>query len=209
VRSPRGRRLGTVSRIGLYSGSGRAVALYVDPSGRRRPVRPIVVEPSCVTSVDPWNRSLVVDLPPEPTPAARTRVVSLAAAGALRTALRRTSRVTTLAWRRTVDSARRVAPHVRRFVFWSAAATAYVVVVAGRFAAWAIFHVVRVTVLLLVAALSGLVRVCRRVGPPLGPAVRRVAGEARTTFVRHRPTSDHIRQVRRAVVSRSHVLRGR
>jgi hypothetical protein len=163
---------------------------------------PLVVEPDQIVRIDPWNESLVVDLPrPERhTAAARARAVSLAAA---------TTAGVRAGSRRALDSGRRAAPPTRRivagFVFW----TANALVFACFFGALAVFNVARAIVLVGFAAMDGVERARRRVAPPLQRAAGHVAADVSAAFARHRPTSRNVRDVRRAVAARSHALRGR
>jgi len=203
VRSSGGRLLGTVSRIGLYPESGRAVSLYVDRSGGRHRLSPLLIQPDQVVRVDPWNESLVVELPRRErrqAAAARARTVSVAAATAA--GVRAGSR-------RAVDSGRRAVPPTRRMLSGFAVWTANALVFACFFGALAVYNVARSIVLLGFAVMDGVERARRRVAPPLSRAAGKVAAGASTAFARHRPTSRHVRDVRRAVVSRSHALRGR
>jgi hypothetical protein len=200
VRSSGGRLLGTVSRIGLYPESGRAVSLYVDRGGRR--VRPLMLEPEQVVSVDPWSESLVVELPrrERQTAAARARTASLAAA---------TVAGVRAGSRRAVGSGRRAVPPTRRMISGFAVWTANAFVFACFFGALAAFNVARGILLLGFAAMDALEGARRRMAPPLARAAGHAAAGTSTAFARHRPTSRHVRDVRRAVVSRSHALRGR
>ena len=202
VRSSGGRLLGTVSRIGLYPESGRAVSLYVDRSGGRHRLSPLVIQPDQIVRVDPWSESLVVELPrrERQTAAARARTASLAAA---------TVAGVRAGSRRAVGSGRRAVPPTRRMISGFAVWTANAFVFACFFGALAAFNVARSIVLLGFAAMDGVEHARRRVAPPLSRAAGNLATGASSAFERHRPTSRHVRDVRRAVVSRSHALRGR
>lgn len=150
VRSVRGRRLGTVESLELDRETATAAVLLV----RRRRRRPLRVRPELVSVVDPWQRSLVVAVPPR-------RSGSRHAARGLARGVRTSGAhaVTMARWAVTIArGTRRLGPPVRRALAWAGPRA----LLAGALAVWlyalVVFTVVRLAAVVLRAVTVGTAR---------------------------------------------------
>jgi hypothetical protein len=176
VRSPRGRRLGTVEALELDRETAALAVVLVRRRGRQRVLR---VRPEWISLVDPWERCLVVRrprrrlAPARPAAAARGSVRAARAGGA--GAVQGTFRL----WR--------LVPPIVRLVRAAGRRAALVLAFAGWVYSVVMFTAVRVVVRL---ALAASVRAARGTAWAV-PRVRRTAGRARRHLLREWPRESH------------------
>lgn len=142
VRSEDGQLTGVVAEV-EHDPAGRALTLVVQ-RGRRRPV---VIRPSAVSLVDPWQEEVVVHVPARKPRPARVRPVAAA-----------TWAHTSEAGRSVIPVARRAASPSRRFAFWLGARTAYAVAFVGWLYGAALYTVTRAATRVLLLALREVTR---------------------------------------------------
>jgi hypothetical protein len=197
VRSVQGRRLGVVTRVGLNPESRRVHALYV---ARLHRADAIVIDPTFVVSVDPWERMLIVEQPDEERAVAEApTVVKALPAVAVRAA--------PVAWHRAVpvgvaaaqhvgaaaqhagSAARSCASPLRRGASWLGKRLAY----AAAFLVWlygaAVYALARATARVLLVFAAALAGVTRWVAPRLWGSTKKAAGRARDFGARHSVSS--------------------
>lgn len=169
-----GRMSGVVAGVELDY-AGRASTLHVD----RRHGSPLEIRPSAVAMIDPWERLVVVTLPPHtPRTARAARAVSSAAARSGHAAGTGTAKAGAASVAAVAATRRRAAPPARRFVLWLGVRAAFVLAVAGWLYAVTVFTVARVCARLLLATLAAVTRLGVRAAPPAARATRRAISAA-------------------------------